>query len=259
MSLESQIAALVSAANNLTSQVAGKMAGIDKAVKNAVEGIPREIERKMDREVFVDQLNGDDNNPGTSANPVKTIRKAAQETPSGAAVSITLMSDYEFYDVRDNADFLNAYVRIRSFDVNSHKKIKFNRYNNDGRERIAGFGSRRGGLFNFYNVVLELPDMPQNPGTFGYNSTVITTHGGDDMGVPLSLRMNNVEIIVPDAAINNFWFMGNQNGITLASVINLTAPKAWIDRGRFFFGGVESEGVFVGRRIVSNPGILPSV
>ncbi|WP_447042537.1 hypothetical protein [Vreelandella sp. H-I2] len=258
MSLESQIAALVSAANSLTSQVAGKMSGIDSAVQAAVQGIPQAIEDKMNRIVHVDQLNGNDNNSGTSTNPIKTIRKAAQDTPSGAAVTITLMSDYEFYDLTDSADFINAYVRIRSLDVSDHKKIKFNRYNNDGKERVAGFGSRRGGLFNFYNVKLELPDMPANPGSFGFNSCVITTHAGDDMGVPLSLQMNDVDITVPDPSTNGFYFIGNHNGITMASVLNFSADQAWLDRDKFFHGSTDTDGVLLGKRIVSNAGILPS-
>ena len=48
MSLETQIAALVEAANSLTNAVSGKMAEIDQAVDDAVTGIPLEIRKQMD-------------------------------------------------------------------------------------------------------------------------------------------------------------------------------------------------------------------
>jgi len=49
----------------------------------------------MYRTVYVDQVNGDDNNPGTSDKPFKTISKAISTVPTGGYVRIELIGDYE--------------------------------------------------------------------------------------------------------------------------------------------------------------------
>jgi len=78
MSLESEIAALVTASNALTGEVSAKMAGIDAAVAAAIAAIP-----DLRRSVYVDAVTGDDNNPGTAALPVRTVGMASERVPVG--------------------------------------------------------------------------------------------------------------------------------------------------------------------------------
>ncbi|MFI2817659.1 hypothetical protein [Vreelandella piezotolerans] len=87
MSLESQIAALVSAANSLTSQVAGKMAGIDQRMESAErqfdeftgKDFPQRVSEARSIKIYVDTTSGDDNNTGlSSSSPVKTYRKVRE-------------------------------------------------------------------------------------------------------------------------------------------------------------------------------------
>lgn len=90
MSLESQIAALVSAANSLTSQVAGKIAEIDAKVDEATEAVPNAVRNIMNTVVFVNAIQGDDGNSGSTAHPVKTVMEALRRVPTGAAGVICL-------------------------------------------------------------------------------------------------------------------------------------------------------------------------
>jgi hypothetical protein len=45
------------------------------------------------KKFYVNAVNGDDNNDGTSTNPFKTIKKACDSTPIGGAVEIVLKTD----------------------------------------------------------------------------------------------------------------------------------------------------------------------
>lgn len=87
MSLEAQIAALVTAANNLTSAVNGKMTEIDAAVDAAVKAIPN-----MSKDYFVDAVSGVDTALGTSAAPLKTIGEAMSRTATTPYAVIYLMA-----------------------------------------------------------------------------------------------------------------------------------------------------------------------
>ena len=91
MSLESQIADLVSASNALVSAFNGKKSGIDNAVAAAIAAVPT-----MNKTWFVDQTAGLDANDGSAAAPFKTIGKAMASTPSNGICYVNLMSDYTF-------------------------------------------------------------------------------------------------------------------------------------------------------------------
>lgn len=95
MSLESQIAALVSAANKLTGEVAGKIKGIDSALTAAQrkfdeftgKDFPKRVSDARAIRVFLDTVNGNDENTGLSeSNAVKTYRAAGRVTGGGDAI-----------------------------------------------------------------------------------------------------------------------------------------------------------------------------
>ncbi|WP_213159201.1 hypothetical protein [Pseudomonas aeruginosa] len=93
MSLETQIAALVTAANNLTGAVNGKMAQIDQEVAAAVGAVPAEINKRMAMAFYVDAINGSDGNSGeTWALAKKTVAAAVSSAPRGSLVSVWLKS-----------------------------------------------------------------------------------------------------------------------------------------------------------------------
>ncbi|UQI40964.1 hypothetical protein [Vreelandella venusta] len=91
MSLESQIANLVDAANNLTSEVAGKMSQIDNKVDAATQAVPNTIREFAKQVFYVDAQYGDDNNSGGEESaPLKTIRGVGRHVVSGSEISIYL-------------------------------------------------------------------------------------------------------------------------------------------------------------------------
>ncbi|HGK6498957.1 TPA: hypothetical protein ACJ5BH_005717 [Pseudomonas aeruginosa] len=91
MSLEAQIAGLVTAANNLTNSVNGKMAAIDQKVQAATGAVPAEINKRMSMTLYVDAIAGNDSNSGESwVLAKKTLPWAVAAVPRGSQVSIYL-------------------------------------------------------------------------------------------------------------------------------------------------------------------------
>jgi hypothetical protein len=89
MSLESQIADLVTATNSLIATFNTRKAGIESAVAAAIAAAP-----ETTRNWYVDQVNGLDTNAGTQAAPFKTVNKAIAATPNSGVCGIVLLSDY---------------------------------------------------------------------------------------------------------------------------------------------------------------------
>lgn len=90
MSLESGIAELTTATNNLITYFNGKKAAIDVAVAAAIAAVPDTA-----RTWYVDQINGLDTNAGTLAAPFKTFGKAITSTPASGFCMIYLTNDYD--------------------------------------------------------------------------------------------------------------------------------------------------------------------
>ncbi|GGW45071.1 hypothetical protein [Vreelandella hamiltonii] len=113
MSLESQVAALVSAANSLTSQVAGKMNQIDQKVNAATQAIPEAIRSLAAQSFYVDAVSGDDNRTGTSiSNSVRTIAALNGKIVPGTSVSIFLREN-QIHEVHGDAiSSVNSLIRF---------------------------------------------------------------------------------------------------------------------------------------------------
>lgn len=84
MSLESQVAALVSAASKLTSEIAGKMKGIDQKVDQATQAVPSTIRAYSQRTFFVDAVEGSDTEgDGGSSSPFQTVGPLTNQFVAG--------------------------------------------------------------------------------------------------------------------------------------------------------------------------------
>jgi hypothetical protein len=94
MSLESQIADLVTATNSLITTFNTKKSGIDAAVAAAIAAVP-----EMNKVWYVDQINGLDSNAGTPSAPFKSINKAVSSTPATGVCNVYLENDYSFDSV----------------------------------------------------------------------------------------------------------------------------------------------------------------
>ncbi|MBB3141218.1 hypothetical protein [Halomonas organivorans] len=96
MSLEQQISALVSAANNLTGAVNGKMSQIDRKVDEATAAVPDAIRSMAEMTVCVDTEEGDDANDGSAQAPLKTLSSALHLHVTGSKLTILLREGQVF-------------------------------------------------------------------------------------------------------------------------------------------------------------------
>ena len=118
MSLESQVASLVSAANKLTSEIAGKMKGIDQKVDAATASVPNSIKQESYKDFYIDAVNGNDSNSGSISSPLKTIREASDRSLNISVVNVRLMGGQSF-----EAEFASSCTRVRFYTYNSSQGI----------------------------------------------------------------------------------------------------------------------------------------
>jgi|GEM_PF-5900536 len=257
MSLETQIAALVEAANSLTNAVSGKMAEIDQAVDDAVTGIPLEIRKQMDRTVYIDQTNGDDNNDGSSNSPLKSVGRAAQLTPSGGSLNLLLLEDYVFA-VRERAEFTNIQVRIARAGPDN-KRLKFSGFIDlNNQYHCNNFYAYRNCAFQFFGVDIELPDMPLGANVdtrTTQNSSIIGSNSIGDVAAPLSIRLAGCNIVVPDPA-NNLFNLTPGFGIVILSVAQTTAPSEWIDNMGVLYAMSSDPALYTQTKVIHDSNVL---
>lgn len=162
MSLETQISALVSAANKLTSEVANKMKGIDTKVDQTAVDIIDRIAGSRVFSFFVDSENGNDENKGDSAAPLQTLKRAMSLCPAGSTVEIFVASS-QLHTLEDNAVCRAQQLIISSWTRNAVEE----NYYIDATTPIVRIGTR----FNFHgnsigfgnyrrSIVLELVGQP---------------------------------------------------------------------------------------------------
>jgi len=89
MSLETEVAALTATAKSLIDYFASRKTSIDLAVAAAVAAVPA-----MERNWYVNQVTGSDDNVGTAAAPFASIDKALSSTPVGGICNVRLQADY---------------------------------------------------------------------------------------------------------------------------------------------------------------------
>ena len=87
------------------------------AVKNqAVDGgysqayLDTKYNPPMSRTYYVDAVNGDDVNDGSSNSPFRTLKKAIDSVPDGGIADIWLLSDY---DLREDIKIINKNITLR--------------------------------------------------------------------------------------------------------------------------------------------------
>lgn len=122
MSLETQVTALVGAANHLTETVASKVGQIDDKVNKAVKAIP-----ELHKTFYVDWNAGNNEALGTLSAPLKTIHEAVNRTPLNGSVAIHLMKNQEHFMSGESAVYTNATnktITLRAYGTGSKPVIK---------------------------------------------------------------------------------------------------------------------------------------
>lgn len=169
MSLESQIADLVTAANGLITTFNTKKAGIESAVSAAIAAIPQG--RKT---FYVHQLDGLDTNDGALATPLKTIDKALAMTPYGGICIIFLLADYAL--ASQVLGFEGRFLEIRSYDPANQRALRPAYYSASGGQTIlSGFSSIAGAVIALREVQLVLPTQIGFTAPSGINNCFVRT------------------------------------------------------------------------------------
>jgi len=147
MGLESAITALVEATKNLTSEVAGKMAGINQAVDAAVKSVPAAVKAGMSLYLYVDAVAGSDANDGkTFGKAFKTVKAAIDSAPEGAFVYLNLVGSGDplapvVYLVGDAIDVDGKHVVIAPHAPGQLLRLRDALWiRNGGRVRIGSAG-----------------------------------------------------------------------------------------------------------------------
>ncbi|MGE8050610.1 hypothetical protein ACQKPT_20215 [Pseudomonas monteilii] len=179
MSLESQIADLVTEAKGLISTFNSKKAEINAAVAAAIAAIP-----SNEKSFYINSVTGDDKNPGTAAAPLKSIKQALYNTPAGGLAVCYLQTDYL---LDTNVAVSNRAVHVCSDTAGVKRKLRCAYYPTDaGSTWLGGFVMYYGGLVMLTDITLDLPSpaglTPVPAGT--KNAVFMSNSGG---GTPMLL------------------------------------------------------------------------
>lgn len=170
MSLESQITALVSAANKLTAEVANKMKGIDNKVDQATQAVPDAVRSLASQRFVVDQERGDDNNNGSQSSPLKSFDEAIKRTPVSNVCLITLVGNYHSdASIPYGCDLYITGLEVGSSNPRDIPKITFGtwvtRVQSTGKDylRVGGFVPETNNIIAFRDVKIVMPDDSIDP------------------------------------------------------------------------------------------------
>lgn len=174
MSLETQIAALVTAANNLTNSVNGKIAQIDAELASGLATLRSDMQKGWGTTtLYVSATSGSDAGAGTTAAPFKTI-KAALDSVVGNVTLCLAPGSYYFSGT--------IYLTGRN--------VMIYPYSGGSRDNITIYPSERvdgtvtaGVMFALNRSTLQLRgltvDMSRVPtGVNGFSRTFATLQGG---------------------------------------------------------------------------------
>ncbi|UXA39130.1 hypothetical protein [Pseudomonas juntendi] len=193
MSLESQIAELVTATNALLNTFNNKNKTIDASVQAAIAAIPVNYKK-----LHVDQVKGDDSATGSVDAPLKTINKALAMTPYGGAVDVILKADYQ---MTANIEVDGRLINIYSDTAGVKRKLKSAYYLTAGGAAnfLAGFPLVRGGQFMATDITLELPSPAGvTPAAFGVRDCFFTSNTLSGTAV-LIVKLSACEVVAaPD-------------------------------------------------------------
>ena len=225
MSLESQIADLVSATNSLIAAFNTKKAGIDAAVAAAIAAVPANS-----KSYYINALTGDDSAAGTAAAPLKTLDKAVSNTPVGGVCMAYLQADYQLTGVI-NVD--GRYLHVRSDTSGVRRKLTSGYYSSTsaGDTYMSGFVMHNGGYVMATDLSLVLPSpagLSPAPTGFTYSMFRTNLSGGT---VLAGIKLSSCDITV--AADWAGWILGAPNSALVFEAYNVTFPAVF--GGRYVY------------------------
>lgn len=186
MSLETDVANLVTKATQLIDYFNGKKTGIDAAVAAAIAAVPT-----MSKTFYVDSVAGIDTNDGSLSAPLKTIDKAVANTPAGGICVVNLVNDYTMTGTITNSLQL---LHIKSSLSQTKRKLNLGYYLQESDYRLAGFTFGTGGTVMLTDVTLGFPSIAGlNPAPQPFYNTFFKT--GSVAGIPLiAVKMSRCDV-----------------------------------------------------------------
>lgn len=186
MSLESDVANLVTQTNALLTWFQAQKNSIAAAVSAAIAAVPNN-----ERTWYVNQLTGDDSAAGTINAPLKTIDKALANTPACGICTVRLQADY----VHSTAIVSNVRVLNIMNDITGVKRKLTLTYQSDGAaSSLAGFGLPSFAGLGLREVILVLPSPAGVvPTPTGSANILIKTYSSAVTSI-LSLKLDSCEV-----------------------------------------------------------------
>ncbi|MNJ29843.1 hypothetical protein D3C77_244250 [compost metagenome] len=226
MSLESNVGDLVTATNALTTEVRGKMAGIDSAVAKAIAAVP-----VNKRTWYINQLTGSDTNDGTPSAPLKSVEKAIANTPVGGFCVVLLQADYDMTgDIALEARSLEW--RTDSIGTKRNLRPIYITGSDSVMKVMSGVICSIGSMMALRDVTLTLPSATGVlPAPVGFLNSFFK--GAGTGGSPMiGLKLTTVDVVDAPGANGSLCGQGTC-GLSL-QVTGTTFPSGFA--GRYVFG-----------------------
>ncbi|EOG3619348.1 hypothetical protein ACK9U2_001183 [Pseudomonas putida] len=189
MSLESDVANLVTQTNALLTWFQARKTEIAAAVASAIAAVP-----EMSKIYYVNQLTGDDSNAGTATSPLKSIAKAVSNTPNAGLLTICLQTDY----VHNSAgNFSQRQLNIVSDTGGTKRKLIIGYQQSDSATYLGGFTPLAFGAVGLREITLVLPSpagMAVQP--FTAANSLLRIAGSSVVGM-ISLKLDACEVQAP--------------------------------------------------------------
>lgn len=243
MSLESDVANLVTKAESLISYFQTRKSGIDSAVAAAIAAVPSNY-----KNFYVNQLTGADTADGSAAAPLKTIDKAISNTPYGGVVIVYLQTDYVW---SSNINLDGRFLHLRSDTAGLRRKITSSYYQvSDGTQTyLAGIVMYNGAQMMTTDLSFVFPTPNGvNPAPAGFTNSFFKTNSA--AGTVLA----GVKISACDFTVGADWagwVMASPNSAVVFEVYNSTFPAG--------FGGRYVNGVASGTSPATLPNLLTNL
>ena len=153
---------------NLVTKTLPNVAQFRKRVWDDVGGALGQFNRTF----YVDNVNGDDTNDGSKANPLKTIKKAVDSIPIGGAVYIHLLKDNNLIDNDINAINKSIFIYGSNVPDSSNPTIKNDCFLDNFENATHGFILTNCYL-EFYATTIQTANFVDSSKNENYYSGII--------------------------------------------------------------------------------------
>ena len=157
-------------------------------LKKMWDTVPNVIRSEMSKKLYVDAVNGDDNNIGSPSSKMKTIKKAIESTPENSSLTIYLAGG-QTHEITENIQLSARNIEFSGGDVFPKIKSMENGSDTSGRFIVGNFNSN----IIFYKCEVCTQDDSGHT-SIRYNSMFDVMYGSLDIkvnGGKINLNVGN--------------------------------------------------------------------